>query len=171
LNSNQNISLRIATLDDLELLEHWDKQQHVIDSDPDDDWDWKNELQRFPDWREQLVAEIDGRPLGFLQIIDPYFEESHYWGEVEENFRAIDIWIGEKKDLGKGYGTIMMNLAIERCFQNKKVTAILIDPLESNIRSIRFYKRLGFKFLEKRIFDTSHCEVLKLERSDWKIDG
>ncbi len=169
MNSSNNISLRRATINDLAILLHWDQQQHVIDSDPDDDWDWKNELKRFPDWREQLIAEIDGKPLGFIQIIDPYLEESHYWGEVGKNLRAIDIWIGEQEDLGKGYGTVMMNLAINRCFKDPKVTAILIDPLESNTRAIRFYKRLGFKFLEKRIFGESQCEVLKLDREDWKI--
>jgi aminoglycoside 6'-N-acetyltransferase len=169
LKTNHNISFRTATINDLELLEHWDKQQHVIDSDPDDDWDWRNELKRFPNWREQLIAEIDGRPLGFVQIIDPNLEDSHYWGEVDKNLRAIDIWIGDKEDLGKGYGTIMMNLAIERCYQDKNVTAILIDPLESNKGAIRFYKRLGFNFLEKRVFDKSHCVVLKLNRKNWEL--
>ena len=51
-----------------------------------------------------------------IQIIDPALEESHYWGDVPENLRAIDIWIGEETDLGKGYGTQMMQLALARCF-------------------------------------------------------
>lgn len=41
-----------------------------------------------------------------LQIIDPYEEETHYWGPIKKNKRAIDIWIGEEKNLNKGYGTI-----------------------------------------------------------------
>jgi hypothetical protein len=77
------------------LLRHWDEQPHVIASDPNDDWQWETELGKSPGWREQLIAQLDGRPIGFVQIIDPACEESHYWGEVPHGLRAIDIWIGE----------------------------------------------------------------------------
>ena len=106
------INLRPATIADLELLRQWDEHEHVIASDPNDDWAWEVELGRFPEWREQLIAEKDGRPIGFVQIIDPKREESHYWGNVSANLRAIDIWIGREADLGKGYGTKMMKLAL-----------------------------------------------------------
>ena len=72
------INLRPATIADLELLRQWDEHEHVIASDPNDDWAWEVELGRFPEWREQLIAEKDGRPIGFVQIIDPKREESHY---------------------------------------------------------------------------------------------
>lgn len=164
-----NITLREATIEDLALLQHWDQQEHTIASDPNDDWDWEKELPRSPSWRKQLIAELNNRPLGFIQIIDPFLEETHYWGDVSENLRAIDIWIGEKNDLGKGYGTIMMQKAIELCFANKDVTAILIDPLVSNTKAIRFYERLGFKFLQHRTFDKDDCAVYQLLRSHWRI--
>ena len=76
------INLRPATVNDLTLLRHWDEQPHIIASDPNDDWGWEIELKRTPDWREQLIAEIDGRPIGFIQIIDPALEDSYYWGDV-----------------------------------------------------------------------------------------
>src|SRR5215475_15125444 len=101
------INLRPATPADLSLLQAWDEQPHVIASDPNDDWGWEVELARNPIWREQLIGEICGRPVGFIQIIDPALEDSHYWGDVEPNLRAIDIWLGEEADLGKGYGTQM----------------------------------------------------------------
>jgi aminoglycoside 6'-N-acetyltransferase len=62
------INLRSATLADLSLLRHWDKQAHVVAADPNDDWGWEVELTRTPDWREQLIAEIPDRPIGFIQI-------------------------------------------------------------------------------------------------------
>uniref|UniRef100_UPI004049A872 GNAT family N-acetyltransferase n=1 Tax=Fulvivirga sp. TaxID=1931237 RepID=UPI004049A872 len=158
------ITLRPATINDLELVKYWDTQQHVIDCDPDDDWNWEEELTQDPEWREQLIAELNGEPLGFIQIIDPYLEESHYWGDVAENKRAIDIWIGEAKNLNKGYGTTMMKMAIERCFENPAVDAILIDPLKSNVQAHRFYERLGFTFIEERQFDESLCYVYELRR-------
>ena len=142
------IVLRAAKPDDVALLRYWDKHPHIIASDPDSDWDWETELLRTPDWREQLIAELDGRPIGVIQIIDPAREDSHYWGEISPNLRAnlraIDIWIGEVSELGKGYGTQMMRLALARCFAAPAVTAVLIDPLVSNVRAHRFYERLGF---------------------------
>jgi len=158
------LKLRTASIQDLDLLQYWDTKQHVIDCDPDDDWDWEKELNRNPEWRKQLIAEIDGEPIGFIQIIDPLLEESHYWGAVEPNKRAIDIWIGEEQNLNKGYGTKMMKLAIEKCFENELVNGILIDPLKSNTKAHRFYERLGFEFVEERDFDGTACIVYELKR-------
>ena len=165
------LRLRPATLDDLALLERWDEQPHVIESDPNDDWGWATELGRAPDWREQLIAELDGRPIGFVQIIDPAEEDSHYWGECPADLRAIDVWIGDEADLGRGYGTTMMRLAIARCFAAPEVTAILIDPLASNLRARRFYERLGFRYVEDRRFGEDECAVYRLERGDWARPG
>jgi hypothetical protein len=41
---------------------------------------WETELLRFPAWRQQL----DGRPIGFVQIINPLLEDSHYWVEYRQ---------------------------------------------------------------------------------------
>lgn len=160
--------LRHATIDDLELLQLWDEQPHVIESDPNDDWGWATELKRDVPWREQLIAETDGRPVAFVQIIDPLLEDSHYWGaDVAPNLRAIDIWIGDANDLSKGYGSQIMRLAIARCFADPSVTSILIDPLASNLRAHRFYERFGFEFIERRYFGRDDCFVYRLERSKW----
>lgn len=160
-----SLRLRPATLADVDLLRRWDEQPHVVASDPNDDWQWETELARAPDWREQLIAELDGRPLAFVQILDAAREETHYWGDVRENARAIDIWIGDPHDLGKGYGTQIMRLALARCFADPSVTAVLVDPLASNTRAHRFYERLGFEFVENRRFGLDECRVYRLARS------
>src|SRR5215207_7415026 len=161
-----SVRLRPAAPDDLELLRRWDEQPHVVASAPNDEWSWETELRRSPPWREQLMAEADGRPIGFVQIIDPKQEDSHYWGCISEGHRAIDIWIGEQDDLGRGYGSQMMKLAIERCFADPGVHTILVDPLESNTRSHRFYERLGFEYVVCRRFGEDCCFVYKLKRPD-----
>lgn len=160
------LRLRPATLDDLPTLILWDEQPHVIASDPNDDWDWEHELGRDVPWREQLVAEVDGRPIGFVQIIDPFHEETHYWGDVPEHLRAIDVWIGLPEDLGRGYGTRIMKAAVQRCFAAQDVTAVLIDPLESNVRAIAFYQRLGFRPMERRTFGEDDTLVHRLGRDE-----
>lgn len=165
--------LRPARPADRALLEHWDAQPHVVaargaDGGPDGDFDWRRELRRDPDWRELLIAELDGRPVGLLQIIDPAREESHYWGDVEDGLRALDIWIGAEADLGRGYGTRMMRLALDRCFADAAVKAVLVDPLAANTRSHRFYERLGFEAVERRLFGADDCLVYRLDRNRWR---
>ena len=165
------ITIRNAGIGDVELLLKWDQNQHVIDADPAGDWQWDQELKRDPEWREQLIAEKDGQPIAFVQIIDPANEESHYWGQIGVGKRAIDIWIGEKENLGKGFGTQIMELVLRRCFEIGAVTEVLIDPFATNHRAINFYKRLGFKFVEDRIFDGDECEIFSLKKGDWLTNG
>lgn len=156
--------LRPATPADQGLLEHWQRQPHLKAALGDDDWQWTAELQRRPAWREQLIAEVDGRPIGFLQIIDPKYEDSHYWGCIEEGNRAVDLWIGEPDALGRGFGTRMMNLAIQRSFADPSVTSILVDPMDTNVRAHRFYERLGFDYVVCRRFGEDSCFVYRLRR-------
>lgn len=164
-----SLRIRDATPADVVLLRHWQAQPHVAASGASaDDWGWEHELARKPDWREQLMAEVDGRPIGFLQIIDPAREDSHYWGECPANLRAVDIWIGEADCLGHGFGTRMMRLALARCFADPRVAAVLIDPLVDNARARRFYERLGFRFVENRRFGEDDCAVYRLDRADWQ---
>lgn len=160
------LTYRDATISDALTLRKWDSYEHIIASDPDDEWDWETELDKRVDWRVQWMFLLDGMPLGFVQIIDPENEESHYWGEVGQGFRAIDIWIGPHEFLGKGF-TKMMKTAIDFCFSDPKVHSIIIDPLASNVRAIKFYQKIGFKFTENRYFENTLCSVHSLIRSDW----
>lgn len=163
------MDLRAAALSDLALLRYWDTKPHVIAASGDDgEIDWKTELPRAVDWREFLIAEVGGRPIGMLQVIDPAREETHYWGNAEPDLRAIDIWIGEETDLGRGWGTEMMRLALSRCFSDTRVNAVLIDPLAANTRAHRFYERLGFVSVGPRKFGDDDCLVYRLDREDWR---
>ena len=161
------MKLRRATPDDRKLLEYWDTKPHVIAATGNDDAaDWALELASPAAWQENLIAEVGGRPVGIVQVIDPLLEETHYWGEVEPNLRALDIWLGEEADLGRGYGTQIMRLVIDRCFADPAVEAILLDPLASNVRAHRFYERLGFRAVERRRFSEDDCIVYRLDRPD-----
>jgi len=161
--------LRPALISDLTVLRSWDEQPHVKAArGKDDPPDWEGELARSVDWSELLIAEIDHRPIGILWILDPAREDTHYWGDVEQNLRAIDIWIGAKTDLGRGFGTEVMRLALARCFANPHVEAVLLDPLAANTRAHRFYERLGFRRIGARRFGQDNCIVYRLDRSTWE---
>jgi aminoglycoside 6'-N-acetyltransferase len=162
--------LRAATITDLTLLQSWDAKAHVeAATGPDGDLDWATELPRSVPWRELLIAEDEGRPIAALQIIDPALEETHYWGDIAPNLRAIDIWIGEEADLGRGYGGEIMRQALARCFDDPAVEAVLLDPLVSNDRAHRFYERLGFRRIDRRMFGNDDCYVYRLDRGSWEM--
>lgn len=171
------VALRIATAADVPVLERWDLDPTVIASTTDDlaetvahgeGNDWAENIAMHQDdvW-EHWIAEVDGRPIGAMQMCDPHLEPTHYWGEIESNLRALDIWIGEAEARGKGHGEAMMRLAFTRCFANPAVTAIVIDPLNSNARAHTFYQRLGFVPTHRQTFGEDDCLVHKLTRADW----
>lgn len=171
-----DLRLRRATLADVSVLQRWDREPHVISATTDDpdaekafgDHDWSVEIPKQSDVDEYLIAEIDGRPIGAMQVIDPHREPTHYWGDIDPNLRAIDIWIGDAADRGKGHGETMMRLALQRCFADPTVTAIVIDPLASNTRAHTFYQRLGFVPVGRQMFGEGDCLVHRLSREAWR---
>jgi aminoglycoside 6'-N-acetyltransferase len=165
----ERLRMRAATPADAALMARWNDMPHVRAAVSDDgsrgfDCDWEEEL-RLQDYGGYFIAEADGRPIGTMAIIDP--ARDPYWGEVPPGLRALDIWIGEVEYLGRGFGTRMMQWALARCFAEPEVTAVLVDPLARNTRAHRFYRRLGFRLVERRRFDDDDCLVLRLERDAW----
>jgi len=158
------VTLRPAVPADLAHLRRWDRDPDVRGSLVDSDWHWDTELNRHPAWREWPIAEATGRPIGFIQIIDPEHEETKYWGCMKAGHRAIDIWIGEPDARNHGYGAQMMEQAIKHSFAEPSVHTILIDPLVSNTRAHHFYERLGFEFVVQRDFHGDQCRVYRLRR-------
>jgi aminoglycoside 6'-N-acetyltransferase len=160
-----SIHLRPASLEDVALLEAWDDEPVIAASDPNDDWDWPQTLAAVG--LENLVAELNGRPIGFIQITDLLTDASQYWGPPTAGQKAIDIWIGETDQRGQGHGRAMMALALQRCFADPTIKSVLIDPVESNTDAIAFYQRLGFAFVEKRTFGSDICAVHQITRAAW----
>ena len=170
-----SVRLRLAASADIPTLKRWDEMPHVIAATTDDpeasrafgDIDWAKEIAAADPSSQYFMAELHGRPIGAMQIIDPYLEPTQYWGEIEPNLRALDIWIGEEEDLGKGHGEAMMRIALALCFADPHVTAVVIDPLASNLRAHKFYRRLGFASQGLRRFGADLCLVHRLERAAW----
>jgi aminoglycoside 6'-N-acetyltransferase len=146
-----SIILRPATEADLALMKRWDRNDHTP-PDPDEGWNWEVELGVPSPGRRQIIAELNGRPLGFMQLLDLGLDVSGYWQHLDNpaGHASIDIWIGELEDLNKGHGREMMRQAIELVFSDPAIHTILIDPQIENEGAIRFYQRLGFHFIEER---------------------
>ncbi|HRO04206.1 MAG TPA: GNAT family N-acetyltransferase [Terricaulis sp.] len=174
------LTIRVATLADVPMLERWDVDPDVIACTSDDPNAeqafggaiWPDEIAANSDVSCYYIVELAGRPIAGMQVIDPHLEPTHYWGESEPNRRAIDIWIGDAGDRNGGHGARMMRAVIDQCFADPAVTAIIIDPLNSNRNAHRFYQRLGFKVIGRRFFEADDCLVHRLDREDWEsADG
>ena len=167
-------ALRPARPDDAACLERWDQDADVIashgaEAQADEIWrdeDWREEIAAAPPWRRILIGEEDGRPVGVIVDIDPALEETHYWGDCGPGLRAFDTWIGEAKDRGRGLGAAMMRAGLDIAFADPAVDAVIIDPLLSNKRAIRFYERCGFRAVEERWFNGDLCLVMRCNRAD-----
>lgn len=163
------ISLRRARASDAPLLRHWDAQPHVIAAKGTEDWQWETELAALAPGRDPLIIELDGRPIGYVELAVPALDPTAYWGDVAAGERALDIWLGEPDLLSRGHGSEAMRQAIDRCFADPAASGLLIDPLADNTAAQRFYERLGFQFVEHRTFgDDDHCAVYRLSRADWE---
>ena len=156
-----DLILRRASRTDIPTLERWDSAPHVVAVSGDDEpWEWEREID-VP-WQEVWIAEVGGRPVGVVVLLDAQAEPSHYWGEVSPGTYAIDIWIGEQDALHQGYGAQMMRHAIDRAFKEHQAREIVIDPLETNTEAIGFYKHMGFGVVGPRRFGTDDCVVLAM---------
>jgi len=58
----------------------------------------------------------------------------------------------------------MMRGSLAFGFGEPSVTAVLINPLATNIRARHFCERLGFTFAKYQDFDTDHCAVYRITR-------
>lgn len=158
----QQLNLRECLVSDISILKIWDQDPILKASyGEDSSFLWEEEIPNIKPWQEYLIAEKDGMAIGFVQIIDPLLEETHYWGDIPPNQRAIDIWIGDPENRGKGYGTHIMNLIFKRCFLDDQAEAIWVDPLKSNLKAINFYQKNGFESIEERVFEKELCLVMK----------
>lgn len=164
------VVMRRASESDIPQLEIWDEDPAVVHASGEDDtWDWREEITFA--WQEVWLAEIEGRPIGVLVLLDAHAEPSHYWGEVEPGTAAIDIWIGSQQDRGLGYGRQMMMWALRRAISEWKSDRVVIDPLMSNTRAINFYRSCGFTDVGERFFGNDHCWVLEFLSSSNAVEA
>lgn len=91
---------------------------------------------------EILVAVIDGRLAGYLQICDVRYDpKSIEYTEKDQSIHAIYV---HSDFQGKGIGRALMDAA----FQHQRIKSaenVFIDVFEENVRAVNFYHSYGFK--------------------------
>lgn len=162
------VRMRPARTEDAVVLRRWEKAPHLAGLLGDGDWMWEQSLANPHPSHTPFIAEVGGKPVGFLELLDTETDPERYWGGLPSGYVAIDLWIGDAAYLGKGVGREMMRQALERCFARAGIHTVLVDPLISNTASHRFYERCGFTYLGDRLFDDDACRVFGISRDQWE---
>lgn len=103
---------------------------------------------------DHWIAFYDEIPFGFLMtspITGPYDPNDDYnkWYVEDKQTFTLDLLIGNKDFLGKGFAQIMIQQFILIKFSDADF--FIIDPESTNRKAIRAYEKSGFKKIEEFI--------------------
>lgn len=101
---------------------------------------------------DHWIAFYNETPFGFLMTspvagpYDPNDDYNKWYVEGKQTF-TLDLLIGEKKFLGKGFAHRMIQEFILDQFANADY--FIIDPAKSNPKAIHAYEKAGFKKVDE----------------------
>jgi len=146
------ISFRALSRSDFPLLQEWLSAPHV------DAW-WHEPLDLAGveakygprvdgvEPTHVFVIEHDGRPVGWIQWYRwaDYPEHALQLG-AELASGGIDLAIGELAMTGLGLGSVAIREFLRQIvFAEPSVVAVIADPEEGNVRSLRVFEKAGFR--------------------------
>ncbi len=142
----KHIRLRAPERSDIPLFVSWLNDADVIENLPrylpmstGEEEQWFERMLQAPADEHPMVIEIkDGenwRPIGNVAF-----------HEINQRSRnaEVGIFIGEKSEWNKGYGTEAMRLMLEIGFNTLNLHRIFLRTLATNLRGIRAYEKAGY---------------------------
>lgn len=142
------ISFRPLVEDDFELLLEWLQRPHVKEwwDDGDDSLEKvRHHYSRDPDEMKRyiLLYPDDHTPSGYFQYhIKP------------DGTIGIDQFLADPKSLDKGLGSASVSQFLQMICEKHSPRRIVIDPEPDNLRAIRCYEKVGFRYYETVQDDT-----------------
>ncbi|AVP87941.1 hypothetical protein phytr_10130 [Candidatus Phycorickettsia trachydisci] len=98
-----------------------------------------------------FITHLDETPIGYIQYYNRHdFPSEHGYdlSELPQSCGTFDWYIAEEECIGKGIGTKILSLFIQKYFTNQ-FEYIFADPGVKNIPAIMCYKKLGFTTLKE----------------------
>lgn len=147
------VTLRLMTEADLDMLHEWLNRPHVLE------W-WGGEEAR-PSLEEvrqhylprvlaeeavtPYIAMLGDKPIGYAQSYVAMGSGDGWWeSETDPGVRGIDQSLANADELGKGLGTALVRALVGHLFSDPAVTKVQTDPAPHNHRAIRCYEKAGF---------------------------
>ena len=116
---------------------------------------------------EMFIILENSLKIGYIQTY--ILNNTEIFG-IQGLSKGIDIFIGERKMLGKGFGPdAIKKLLIEYVFDEEAILYACIDPEVRNVRAIKAYEKIGFKHVRTAKDENSNLETyyMILEREDF----
>ncbi|WP_285592433.1 GNAT family N-acetyltransferase [Actinomycetospora sp. NBRC 106378] len=176
------ITFRRVARDDFPLIGRWLAEPHVARwwaHDPSPaavERDFGRTL-RGEEPAEDLVADLDGRPLGLCQrsFWHAYPEEvAEYAGQIDvpTDAMTIDYLVGDPAEVGHGIGTALIrDLAADTFVTHPDAGCLLVPVATGNRASSRALEKAGFRFVGAALaspdnpVDPPDHRVYRLDRS------
>lgn len=178
-----DVTFRPVTADDFPLIGRWLAEPHVArwwahDPSPEAVEAHFGPTLRGEEPAEDLIAELDGRPLGLCQrsFWHAYPEEVEEFAdqvEVPRDAMTIDYLIGDPTDVGHGLGTAFIRALAAHTFVAHPDCGVLLVPVVTgNPASWRALEKAGFRFVgaaqaaPDNPIDPPDHRVYRLDRRD-----
>ncbi|MBN1923220.1 MAG: GNAT family N-acetyltransferase [Nanoarchaeota archaeon] len=140
-----NIVIRKAIKSDIPLLNKLDIDMHnYLGSQIGVKFTASDESYTEADFKKQnvYVAVVDNRMVGFITFSKKLLFDEFYGGK----YVFLDDFAVDNNYRGKGVGKKLYKIVLDYAKKNK--ANIKVDTLVTNKKTIKLYKKLGFKPLE-----------------------
>lgn len=153
--SPELITFKKLQSSDLSLLHIWLNEPHVHE------WYDKDKQNTYEDIKKRYGPKINREQptdcylvlykkeqVGYIQTykVNDWPEFGDYVG-CDDGTASIDLFIGEKTFLGKGFGSLMLKRFLQDIvFTRDGITSCIIGPEPKNARAIRAYEKAGFTY-------------------------
>lgn len=152
-SATSEITLRLMTEADLEMLHDWLNRPHIVQW-----WGGEEACPSLEDVRlhylprvlaeegvTPYIAMLGVEPIGYAQSYIALGSGDGWWeDETDPGVRGIDQSLANSTDLNKGLGTALVRALVRQLFADPAVTKIQTDPAPDNHRAIRCYEKAGF---------------------------
>jgi aminoglycoside 6'-N-acetyltransferase len=135
-------AFRVASLDDLPLLQGWLRVPDVAAWwGNDGPFDAKDLAEgHMAVW----IVSLNGSAFAYIQDYDVHGWPGHHFGHLPVGSRGIDQFIGVPQMLGQGHGTGFVRQHVQTLF-NAGAPIVATDPHPDNARAIAAYSKVGFR--------------------------
>jgi len=143
---SKNLTLRKTCFKDCEYFAAWETSRDVTDYfSIGDDRTYEGIV------RESILWETDPSKLQFTIILKETAAPVGrvYISRIDPDTDSLDItriYIGDKKNRGKGYGEEAMRLLLEYSFTRLHAERVTLDHYTGNDAAAALYLKLGFKY-------------------------
>lgn len=151
-----NLKIRLLANEDLNLIFKWLTDKKVLEfyGGRDKNYTFEKIKEKYTEpWEDEVIRviiEYDNIPIGYGQIYKMYDElyEDYHYPKTDEIVYGMDQFIGETNYWSMGIGTRYIKLIFEYLRKERGADAVILDPHQDNIKTIKLYKKAGFRIIE-----------------------